>query len=155
MIDTISSSPTSPGNLFGQAMDAFQSAIQTGVKMQEESTRRYLELLGQFGSPADWQKTTQKITNEAITATQQSIDQSIQLINQNAQRAVVLLEKAFETRPTQAGANGNDTAESLWGTALKAMRSNTQTILDANARMLESWSHLTQEFAGNAQAAAG
>ena len=32
-------------------MDAFQSALKTGVKLQEESTQRYLDLLGQAESP--------------------------------------------------------------------------------------------------------
>ena len=91
-----SNSGTNPADLFRQAVETFQSAIKTGVKIQEESARRFTEMFRDFGSPMEWQKNAQAMVNEAITAAQRNIDESIRLMNHNAQMAMSLLEKAFE-----------------------------------------------------------
>ena len=143
-------SPMSANDLFRQAMDTFQSAIRTGVKIQEESTKRFTEMLRDFGSPMEWQKNTQSMMNEAIKATQKNIDESIRLMNHNAQAAMGLWQKAFENRSKQQqfqeeGAAGG---EELWESALGVLRTNTQVILQANTRVLESWAQLARELTG-------
>ncbi len=60
-----SQAPTSPSDLFNQAVETFQTAIRTGAKVQEESTRRFTELLRDFGSPADWQKNAQSMVSSS------------------------------------------------------------------------------------------
>jgi ElaB/YqjD/DUF883 family membrane-anchored ribosome-binding protein len=137
----------SANDLFRQAMDTFQSAIRTGVKIQEESTKRFTEMLRDFGSPLDWQKSTQSMMNEAIKATQKNIDESIRLMNHNAQTAMNLWQKAFENRSVQQLQEGHAApSEELWESALGALRTNTQVILQANTRVLESWAQLAREL---------
>jgi len=133
-------------DLFRQAVETFQSAIRTGVKIQEESAKRFAEMLRDLSAPTDWQKSTQTMLNEAIGATQRNIDESIRLMNHNAQSAMSMLHKAFENRTAAATTNGSTSADELWESALSAMRTNTQVILQANARILESWAHLAQEL---------
>lgn len=145
-------------DLFRQAVETFQDAIRSGVKIQEDSAKRFTEVLRGLGSPLDWQKNTQLMVNEAIAATQRNMDESIRLMNHNAQTAMGLLQKAFEIRtngaaPGEAAAEGAASSDEMWETALGAMRTNTQVILQANARVLESWAQLAQEITGRMQQA--
>jgi hypothetical protein len=139
---------TNPSDLFRQAIETFQSAIRTGVKIQEESARRFAEMMRDFGSPLEWQKNTQAMVDEAIKATQRSVDESMRLMNHNAQLAMSLWQKAFDSRPVPSAQEGQARSEELWQSALGALRTNTQVILQANARVLESWAQLAKEFTG-------
>ncbi len=139
-------SPQTPPNLndlFKQAVETFQTAVRTGAKLQEESTHRFTALLRDFGSPLEWQKNTQQMMTESIEATQKGIEESIRAINQNAQTAMTMMQKAFETRPVNGAPEVK--AEELWDAALGALRTNTQVVLEANSRLVESWTQLVKD----------
>lgn len=146
-------SDSQPGDLFRQAIETYQSAIKTGVKIQEESARRLTEMLRDAGSPLEWQKHLQAMANEAARTTQRNADESLRLMNQNAQMALNLMQKAFEARPTPPR-EATDAQDDLWESALGALRTNTQVILQANARVLETWAQMAKEVTGRADHAA-
>ena len=77
MNDPFSSNADAAGNFFQQAMDGFQSAVTSGVKLQEESVKRYTQLLRDFASPEQWQSGAQGLVQEAIRATEQNVDDSV------------------------------------------------------------------------------
>jgi hypothetical protein len=141
--------PSDLNDLFKQAVETFQTAVRTGVKLQEESTRRFTTLLRDFGSPLEWQKNAQQMMSESIEATQKGIEESIRMVNQNAQTAMAMMQKAFETQPTNGAPEVKP--EEIWDTALGALRSNAQVVLEANSRLVESWTQLVKESMSKAQ----
>lgn len=152
-------SATGIGDLFRQAVETFETALKTGVSMQEETARRFTEMLRDFGSPMEWQRKGQSVVNETIVMTQKNVEESMRAINQNAKTAMNLMQKSFEARPmASSGADKSEPAmpkaDDLWEAALGALRTNTQVVLQANTRMMESWAQLAQDISGRMQRSA-
>lgn len=142
-MSTATTSAAKANELFLQAVEASQKAVHSGLKIQEESAQRFLEMLHGLGAPAEGLLTGQRVVAAAVTATEQTIDDaihSLRLMNHNTQLAMGLLQKAFDTSlPSSSGADS-------WKTALGAMRTNTQAILQAEASVLESWAELAERI---------
>jgi len=131
------------GDLFHQAMDSFETALRAGMKLQEESTQRCVEILRNVGSPLEWERTVPQKVTKAITAIQQNVDQSIRFMNENAQQTVKLMEAALQDHDTNGNGQGKD--GDVWVYALNSMQTNAQIIRETNARLVESWGELAKE----------
>ena len=131
------------GDLFQQAMGSFETALRAGMKLQEESTQRCVEILRDVGSPLEWERTVPAKVSKAIAAMQQNVDQSIRFMNENAQQTVNLMETALQMHRLDPEANEEDGY--FWTYAVNAMQTNAEIIRQANARVLESWGELAKE----------
>ncbi len=92
----ISTANSKSGDLFQQAMESFETALRAGMKLQEESMQRCVEILRDVGSPLEWERTVPAKVTKAIAAMQQNVDQSIRFMNENAQQTVNLMEMALQ-----------------------------------------------------------
>ncbi len=152
---TTATSTANPTELFRQAIETFESAVKTGVKMQEESTRRFTDMLRDWGSPIEWQKKSQAVMTEAIQVTQKNVEEAVKVMNQNAKTTMELMQKALDARNVSSEADQEARGRELWESALGAMRSGTEAVLQANARVLESWTALAKKVNGQASANGG
>jgi hypothetical protein len=141
----MTASATEADQLFRQAMETYQAAIYAGVKMQEESVRRCAEILRTFAAPGGWPSVSAAMVQETIAAMQHNVDESTRLMNQNSQAAMDLVQNAFKACNCWPGESGEKTRADFWTTALGALRTNTQAILQANARALEAWDRLRED----------
>ena len=132
-----------PSDLFQQAMGSFESALRTGMKLQEESTQRCVEILRDVGSPLEWERTVPAKVTKAITAMRQNVDQSVRFMNESAQQTVNLMELAVQAQ--RRGPEACDEETCFWTYAVNAMQVNAQIIRDANSRVLEAWGQLAEE----------
>ena len=139
----ISTANSKSGDLFQQAMGSFETVLRAGMKLQEESTQRCVEILRDVGSPLEWERTVPAKVTKAIAAMQQNVDQSIHFMNENAQQTVNLMEMAMEMHRANSIGDGDDNY--FWTYAVNAMQTNAEIIRQANARVLESWGELAKE----------
>ena len=130
----ISTAKNKSGDLFQQAMGSFETALRAGMKLQEESTQRCVEILRDVGSPLEWERTVPVKVTKAIAAMQQNVDQSIRFMNENAQQTVDLMETALQMHQTDSDAG--DEEDYFWTYALNSMQTNAQIIRQANARVM-------------------
>lgn len=126
-------------DLFQQAVETFEAAVQTGVKVQEEATRWWTDALSEAGSLQEWQKKAQTIVSEAIPTAQKNAEEYMKLIDQNYHNSLDLLKRAFETGQSDSLAQAQAKTQELWEATLTTLRTNAQAIVQANARALESW----------------
>jgi hypothetical protein len=133
--------------LFGQAARSFESAIQTGIKLQEESVKCVTDMLGNIGSPQKWQKKAQDVMEDMVGASQKNMDEAVQVMNDNAKVSMDLLKKAFESRPADAN-EAQSRAMNLWETSLGMLRNNTEAVLRANTRVVEAWTEMAKKMNG-------
>jgi hypothetical protein len=136
--------------MFRQGMETFETAMKTAARIQEESARRFTELLQEMGSPAQWQKRFQSVMGEAVVMTQKNFDEAIHVMSQNAKSTLELFQKALET-PMPQGSDTEGKYRGLWESALTTLRKNTETILQANTRVTESWADLAKKVSGQAE----
>jgi hypothetical protein len=144
-VATTSSNGTT--EMFGQAAKSFETAIQTGLKLQEESVKCVAEMLSEIGSPQKWQKKAQEVMQEMISTSQRNLDEAVQAMNENAKTSLMIIQKAVENRPTDPGEAQSKTLE-LWETTLGMLRRNTETALRANGRLVEAWTEMAKKVNG-------
>jgi hypothetical protein len=148
MISTLKKNQNKTGDLFQQAMGSFETALRAGMKLQEDSVQRCVEILRNVGSPLEWERTVPAKVTKAIAAMQEHVDQSIRFMNDNAQQTVSLMETALQMH--QANHDGEDGEDGdgegdFWIYALNSMQTNAEIIRQANSRVLESWAELSKE----------
>src|SRR4029453_12150644 len=89
---------TKPVNdFFEQALKNYEQAMKAGLKMQEESTKIWTNLLNQGTSPQDWQKRTKGMADEIVPQAQKAVDDGLKLVEQSSRTSVDLLKKAVAT----------------------------------------------------------
>jgi hypothetical protein len=126
--------------LMDQAVETFDAAMKTGLKMQEEATKWWSDTLGELASSKDWQDRMQTAAKEAIPMARQNAEETLRLIDENTRTSLDLLKKAFESAQPDSLAEAQARTQELWEASLAALRKNAQAVVQANSRALESFS---------------
>ncbi len=134
--------PTDAAKAFEQAVETFEQAVKTGCKIQEQAVEQFTDFAERLGSPVDWQKRAQKSFDAAVPAFQKSFDEAMAVMNANAKASLDLLGKAFDTARCDSTAAAQDKMRDMWELALKSVRENTRALVQANTRIVESWTAL-------------
>ncbi len=137
-------------DLFRQAMRAWETAAEAGVKMQEECAKWVRQMYCESSTLSDWYEKGQKVMGEAIAKSQENVDEAIQLMNQQAEASLKLVQKALEVRDTESPTDGPKKLTDWWQAALETMRLNNQAVLKANSRILNTWSEMARKVNGDA-----
>src|SRR5208337_5084497 len=88
--------------LFCQAIKAWETAAEAGVKMHEECSKWVRQMFCESSTLTDWFEKGQKVVSEAITKSQENVDESIRLMNQQAETSLKLIQKALEVRDAES-----------------------------------------------------
>ncbi len=125
--------------LFDQALKNYESAMRTGLKIQEDAAKYWGKLLSQAASPQDFQKQVLSLANDVIPVTQKSMQSCLELMEQNSRTSVDLVKKGMEAaQTTTAGETQKKLVEFCEG-SLKSLKGNAQAIIDINAKAMDSW----------------
>ncbi len=136
--------------LFRQAMRAWETAAEAGVKMQVECAKWVRQMFCESSTLGDWCEKGQKAMGEAIAKSQENVDEAIRLMNQQAEASLKLVQKALEVRDAESPADGPKKLAEWWQAALETMRINNQSVLKANSRILSTWSEMARKVNGEA-----
>ena len=137
-------------DLFRQAMRAWETAAEAGVKMQEECAKWVRQMFCESSTLNDWYEKGQKVMSEAIAKSQENVDEAIRLMNQQAEASLKLIQKALEVRDGESPGDGPKKLTDWWQSALETMRINNQAVLKANSRILSTWSEMARKVNGEA-----
>jgi len=136
--------------LFREAMRAWETAAEAGVKMQEECAKWVRQLFSESSTFSGWYEKGQKVMHEAIAESQENVDEAIRLMNQQAETSLKLIQKAVEVRDAESPGDGPKKLTDWWQAALESMRINNQAVLKANGRILGTWSEMARKVNGDA-----
>ena len=137
-------------DLFSQAIKAWQTSAEAGVKMQVECAHWVRDLFCESSMLTDWYEKGQKTMHEAIARSQQNVDEAIRLMNQQAEASLKLIKSALDARDAEADSEGPKKLSDWWQASLDTMRTNSQEMLKANSRILSFWSELARKVNGDA-----
>lgn len=137
-----------------QALDTFDAAMKAGVKAQEEATKWWSDLLGDAGSIQDWQRKAVSAVGEMLPTAQKNAEDYLHVLEQNARNSMDLLKKAMEAGQSESLADLQAKTQKLWESSLTTLRTNTQAVVQANAKALESLTDLARKNGHNKPAAA-
>ena len=89
-------------DLFRQAIGAWESAVDSGVKMQEEYASGCGRCAATRTRSVEWYNKGQAMAGETIVKAQENIDEAMRVINQQAESSVRLMQKALDARQSEA-----------------------------------------------------
>jgi hypothetical protein len=136
-------------DLFRQAICAWESALESGVKMREESTK-WLHDYCSSDRLAQWQEKGQSLASETIAKAQENIDEAVRLINQQAEASVRLFHKAADARQGDVNTDARARLAEWWEMAMESIRLNSEAVLKANSHILATWCELARKVNGDA-----
>lgn len=138
----------SANEMFAQAARVFETAIQAGIKFQEEAVRSLSAVAEAGATPGEWRKRSQAAMEHALEIAQKNVDEAIQAMNENAKTSLDLLEEAFKARQGETAAETQARTREMWEIAVGSLRRNTEVMLQANNRVLESWKEAVRIVSG-------
>jgi hypothetical protein len=137
-------------NLFDQAVQTFGDALKAGVKMQEEITRWWSDVMEQ-GPAQEWQKRSRAIVSETIPAAQKNAEEWMRVFEQNYRRSMDLFKKAMDTDQPTGVAELQSKTQELWEASMEVIKDNAQAAAQANVKMMETFAEiLKKNFNGEA-----
>ena len=126
---------------FDHAMRSFQEVVQTATKLQEESIKGLQEMLSVAALPAV-QKRAQVAVNDIMAVAQKNADETLRAMEQNLKKGIDLWQKTFESHPDKPRANVQEGIMEFWQTVAGILRTNTETMMRANSRIVKTWVEL-------------
>jgi hypothetical protein len=137
------------GDLMNQAMENFSSAMKTGLKVQEEAAKWWLDAAGDAGSLVGMQKKAQEFVRSAVPALRANAEDYLRAMDQNSRKSLDLLKKAYDVAQSDSVADVQAKLREMWEDSLAAVRSNVQSAVQLNTRLMESYRDLVGKAAGN------
>jgi hypothetical protein len=137
--------------LFEQSARLFENALKAGITVQQDSAKWFTDTLRGLGVSQQWQTKNQAALEKAMAAVQKNVDEGVQLMSDNVKSSLELLDKAFQARHTDSEAESRDRAREIWEGAVASLRKNTETMVQANARVVESWATIARMMCGVAE----
>lgn len=130
--------------LFDQAIETFDSALKTGVRIQEEATRWWTDMLRESDTLQELQHRAQSMMMEALPTTQKNVDQYIKLLDKTYHTSIELLNKALQATQSGSLTDAQQRIQEFWEATFTALRSNAQAIVQVNTRTMEAWSEMAR-----------
>jgi hypothetical protein len=135
-----------PGTeLLEQAVQNYEQALKTGVRLQEECGKCLTNFFKQPTGPQDWPKAAVSAMDEVFPVAQKNIEETLGLIEQNSCASLDLLKKGAETFQASSIAEGQARVQDLWQTSLDLLQKNTQAMMQSSARLAESWTQFARK----------
>ena len=132
--------------MFGQAARFFQTALEAGIKIQEQSAQALTEMIGGLGSPQQWRERAEAAMEKTVAVGQQNMEEALRIMDDNTKNSLELLEKAFKARQPESAEDLAAKSREMWETAVGSLRRNTEVMIQASGRMVKSWSEIAQIF---------
>ena len=137
----------SSADLVQQAIAGWESAVESGVRMQEQSAQWLRQTLGKSTSLTEWYEKGQTVRGETLARARENVDEALRAINQQAESSARLMQKALDVgRSDATSSDALARCAQWWETAKETMQTNSQALLKANSRILSRWSELARKI---------
>ena len=133
-----------------KAMKNYEQAVRTGLKLQEEAAHLWTNLLNQSASPQEAQKrftSATAIANGVLPVAQKSLDDVLDLCEQNTKTGTELLKKAADACQTSTLSEYQAKCLDLCTASVDFARSNLEAVTQINSRALDSWINYVRKSA--------
>ncbi len=134
--------------LVEQSARLFENALKAGITVQQQSAKWFAETFRGLGG-SQWQNKGQAAAEQVMTVVQKQAEETIRNMNDSAKSSLELLQKAFEIRQDGSMAEHETRNREIWESVLGSLRKNTETMVNANARVIESWGAIARALCGD------
>jgi hypothetical protein len=134
--------------MYQNALEQFESALKTGVKIQEESIKMWGTWAKHPPMMPDWTQKAQTAVLDTLSNMPQQFEDSMRVFNEQSSAAMDMLHRGFEvSRSTNIG-DAQEKVRELWETSLGVMRNNIHSLLKVQSQAMQKWEEMAGCMAG-------
>lgn len=133
--------------LFDEAADTFVNAFKTCVHLQEDTAKKYFDLVKGWGECDDWTKHYQQYVEQTMPNLKKASEQSMELWKKNAEKCMELLGEGFATTQSTSANEAQERLKGLWEKSLAAMQENTKTVVNLSNEAMQAYADYMKELA--------
>jgi polyhydroxyalkanoate synthesis regulator phasin len=127
------------GELYHSALEQYESALKTGLKIQEESIKLWGTWAKHPPLMPDWTQKAQTAVLDTLSSMPQRFEESMRLLNEQSQRAMEMLHKGFDVSRSTNVAEAQEKVHELWEMSLGVLRNNMHSLLKAQSQAMQKW----------------
>jgi translation initiation factor 2 alpha subunit (eIF-2alpha) len=131
-----------PNELFEDALKTFEQVMQSGVKLQKETTKCWTEVMSDAALPNEWQEKAKKAAAESLNLSQNQLKETMKLMEQQSKLGLDLVQQALNAAQSKDLKEGQAKTRELWESCFTTVKTSAQTLIQHNAKALESWQNL-------------
>ena len=128
--------------IFHQAMGSYEKALKSGIRLHEESVNLWKDLLSKLGSPEAFQAKLESISADVFPNARKRMEEFIETFNRTSNQSMDLFNKTLSVYQATSVADVQPKVQDLIESSLATLRTNVQTVLDTNAKIMTSWVEL-------------
>ena len=132
-------------DLMKDAIKLYEEALKNGIKLQEESLQLWKDLLSKVGAPEDLQNKIEELTGGVFPDTRKKLDEILKVFQDNTSQSLEMYKKAMAIYQADSIEDGQARVQDLIESSLAAMRTNVHTMVDANSKMMASWTDMVEK----------
>jgi hypothetical protein len=127
---------------FKQAADGFKSAMDTGMKFQQDAFKGMTELVGRGENLDEIRNRMETFASDSLNLVRKNAEQAQRHFDEGCKTGLEVLRKSFAA--TENGNSKRDVftqTKDVWQSAFDAMRTTVEAAARTNAQAIENWSN--------------
>ncbi len=140
---TTTTNKTESCEFFRQASDTFKSAMESGIKFQQDAFKAVSDVFNRGESAEDCQRRIETVATDSINLIRKNAEQSQKMFDEGCRTGLETIRKGFGACEMGNGHSNKDMMDrtrEVWQTAFDAMKTNLDTAAKASAQTIENWS---------------
>ena len=131
---------------FQEAMRSYEKALKSGIQLQEEPVNLWKDLLTRLGSPEEFQAKLESMRADAFPKARERMEDFVETFNRTSKQTIDLFEKTLSVYQATSVPEAQRRVHDLIESTLTALRSNVQSALNTDAKIITDWKELVDRF---------
>lgn len=129
-------------DIFHQASETFRTAIENGIKLQQDAFRTMTDSTGRGETPEEMKQRFETITTDSLNLVRKNVEQSQKLFDEGCKTGLEMIRKNFSALESGNGHNHDLAAQTreMWTNAFEAVRSTVDAAARTSVQSIENWS---------------
>jgi len=132
--------------LFHEAMRSYEKALTAGIQLQEESVNLWKDLLSKLGSPEEFQAKLEFMRADAFPQARKRTEEFVETFNRTSNQTIDLIRKTLGVYQATSVPEAQRRVQDLIESSLTALRTNVQSALNTDAKIITDWKELVDRF---------
>ena len=128
---------------FRQATDTFKSAMDSGIKFQQDAFKAVTDVFGRNESMDDCRGRIETVATDSMNLIRKNAEQSQKMFDEGCRSGLEFIRKgfgAFEGGNGHANKDAIERTREIWQSAFDTMKTNLDTAAKSSAQSIENWS---------------
>lgn len=140
---TMDNGKAEAANMFRQANDNFKTALETGMRFQQDAFRSMTDVISRGESFEDVRDRVETLATDSINLIRKNAEQAQRLFDETCKTGIETIRKTFDAVDAPAGKNKDYfvAQRDLWNVAFDTMRSNVDMASKFSTQAIENWSN--------------